>query len=110
MLKRIGPDTYQCRAPGACRESFSRPHYEEFELSIKLSKEHRRDLIAAIKAYFLEQHDEEIGDLRAGLLLDFFIEKLGPPVYNQAIKDAQAYFQQKVEDLDGACYQPEKER
>ena len=79
-------------------------------MKIKLSKERRKELIAAIKAYFLELHDEEIGDLKAGLLLDFFMEKLGPSVYNQAIKDAQAFFQQKVEDLDGVCFQPEDDR
>lgn len=79
-------------------------------MSIKLSKELRRKLIAAIKSYFLENHDEEIGDLKAGFLLDFFMKKLAPPIYNQAIKDAQAYFQQKVEDLDGACYAPEEQR
>jgi uncharacterized protein (DUF2164 family) len=77
-------------------------------LTIKLSKASRKELIAAIKSYFLENHDEEIGDLKAGFLLDFFIKKLAPPIYNQAIKDAQAYFQQKVEDLDGACYAPEE--
>lgn len=79
-------------------------------MTIKLSKERRKELIAAIKAYFLEHHDEEIGDLKAGLLLDFFLKKLGPSIYNQAVKDAQAYFQQRVEDLDGACYEPEEER
>jgi uncharacterized protein (DUF2164 family) len=67
-------------------------------------------LIAATKAYFLEQHDEEIGDLKAGFLLDFFVDNLGPFVYNQAIKDAQAYFVQKAEDLDGACYESEERR
>ena len=77
-------------------------------MSIKLTKERRKTLIAAIKAYFLEQHDEEIGDLKAGFLLDFFVTKLGPSVYNQAIRDAQAYFLQKVEDLDGACYEPQE--
>jgi len=77
-------------------------------MNIELSKERRKELIRSIKAYFLEQHDEEIGDLKAGLLLDFFIEVLGPGIYNQAVKDAQAYFQQKVEDLDGVCFQAEK--
>ena len=79
-------------------------------MNIKLSKERRQELIGSIKGYFLEQHDEEIGDLKAGLLLDFFLELTGPSVYNQAVKDAQAYFQQKVEDLDGVCYLPEKRR
>ena len=79
-------------------------------MTIKLSKDRRKELISAIKSYLLENHDEEIGDLKAGFLLDFFIKKLAPPIYNQAIKDAQAYFQQKVEDLDGACYAPEERR
>jgi uncharacterized protein (DUF2164 family) len=79
-------------------------------LSIKLSKERRKDLVSAIKSYFLENHDEEIGNLKASFLLDFFMKKLGPSIYNQAIKDAQAYFQQKVEDLDGACYELEERR
>ena len=77
-------------------------------MTIKLSKARRKELIAAVKSYFLENHDEEIGDMKAGFLLDFFMKKLAPPIYNQAIKDAQAYFQQKVEDLDGACYAPDE--
>jgi uncharacterized protein (DUF2164 family) len=79
-------------------------------MSIELSKERRRELIRSIKGYFLEQHDQEIGDLKAGLLLDFFLGLTGPSIYNQAIKDAQAYFQQKVEDLDGVCFRMEKDR
>jgi len=78
-------------------------------MNIELSKDRRQELIRSIKSYFLEQHDEEIGDLKAGLLLDFFLDLIGPSVYNQAVKDAQAYFQQKVEDLDGVCFQPEKD-
>ena len=42
-------------------------------MNIKLSKERRQELIGSIKGYFLEHHDEEIGDLKAGLLLDFFL-------------------------------------
>lgn len=79
-------------------------------MNIELSKKRRQELIRSIKGYFLEQHDEQIGDLKAGLLLDFFLELTGPSIYNQAIKDAQAYFQQKVEDLDGVCFRMEKDR
>ena len=79
-------------------------------MEIKLSKERRRELVRSIKGHFLEQYDEQIGDLKAGILLDFFLGLTGPSVYNQAIRDAQAYFQQKVEDLDGVCFQMEKNR
>jgi uncharacterized protein (DUF2164 family) len=40
----------------------------------------------------------------AGLLLNFFLEEIGPAIYNQAIRDAQARIQQRVSDLDGELY------
>ena len=51
--------------------------------------------------------EEEIGDLKTGLLLDYILKEVGPTIYNQAITDAQAYFQEKAVDLDGACYEAE---
>jgi len=51
--------------------------------------------------------EDEIGDLKGALLLDFFLKELGPFIYNQAIKDAQASMQDRVNDLDATCYQPE---
>ena len=76
-------------------------------MTIKLSKETRDQAVASIKRYFDEKLDDDIGDLKAGLLLDYILEEIGPCVYNQAIVDAQAYFQDKLTDLDGACYEPE---
>ena len=35
------------------------------------------------------------------------LKEIGPAVYNQAIADAQKYFQGRVEDLEGVCHQPE---
>ena len=79
----------------------------EGNVGTSLSKETRQRAIRSIKQYFVENMDEEVGDLKAGLLLDFFLEEIGPCVYNRAITDAQAYFQDKTADLDGSCYQPE---
>jgi uncharacterized protein (DUF2164 family) len=50
---------------------------------------------------------EPIGDLPAGLLLNFFLEEIGPAIYNGAIRDAQARKQQRVADLDGELYADE---
>ena len=47
------------------------------------------------------------GDLKTKLLLDFCVQEVGAVVYNQAIVDAQAYFQARVGDLDGVCHQHE---
>jgi uncharacterized protein (DUF2164 family) len=51
--------------------------------------------------------DMEIGDLKATLLLEYFVKEIGPSIYNQAILDAQAVMADKVNDLDSSCYQPE---
>ena len=76
-------------------------------MTISLSKETKKQTIKSIKRYFMEHFEEEIGDLKADLHLDFFLREIGPTIYNQAVSDAQAYFQGKVTDLDGSCYEPE---
>ena len=76
-------------------------------MAINLSDETRKRLIPSIKRYVAENMDEEIGDLGAGLLLDFFATELGPSVYNAAIADAQARMGACVGDLEGTCYEPE---
>jgi len=48
---------------------------------------------------------EPIGELPAGLLLNFFVEEVGPAIYNQAVADAQSRMQQRVADLDGELYE-----
>lgn len=66
---------------------------------IKLPPEVRKRVVRAVKGYFLSEREEELGDLAAGLLVDFFVDQLGPAVYNQAIADAQKFMGEKVEDL-----------
>lgn len=76
-------------------------------MSIELSKQARADAIASIQRYFEENLPEPIGDLPAGLLLNFFLEEVGPAIYNQAIGDAQVRMQQRVSDLSGELYAEE---
>lgn len=68
---------------------------------IKISKE-QRDLMASfIKEYFQKERDESLGDLGASIVLDFFLEKLAPIVYNQGVKDSYEYLNDKLEDMLG---------
>ena len=76
-------------------------------MAITLKDETRRDLLASIKRYVAENLDQDIGDLKAGLLLDYVLEEIAPSVYNQAIQDAQRYFQDRVSDLEGVCFERE---
>ena len=50
---------------------------------------------------------EPIGNMAAGLLLNYFVEEVGPAIYNQAIADAQARIQQRLSDIEDELYAPE---
>ena len=76
-------------------------------MAIKLERNAEQRALALIKRYFTENMDDEVGDLKAKLLLDFFLGEIGPIVYNSEIADAQAYFQGQVADLEGSCYEAE---
>lgn len=76
-------------------------------MAIRLAKKTEEKLIASIKRYFEENMEDEVGDLKASLLLEFCVREIGPSIYNQAIADAQAFMQNRVSDLDGSCYEPE---
>jgi uncharacterized protein (DUF2164 family) len=76
-------------------------------MTAELSKQVRADAITSIQHYFRENMPESIGDLAAGLLLDFFLEEIGSVVYNQAIADAQKRLQQRVLDLNSELYADE---
>lgn len=76
-------------------------------MTIEISEETRKRLLESIKQYFLENVDEEIGDLKAMLFLEFCLKEIGPSIYNRAISDAQTYMRDKIADMDGSCYEPE---
>lgn len=76
-------------------------------MTIELQKEKHDRLILSCKQYVAEHLDQDIGDLKASLLLDFILKEIGPVIYNGAIADAQARMQEMVAELDGTCYEPE---
>ncbi len=65
----------------------------------KLTKEQREDMILAIKAYFLEEREEELGDLASNMMLNFIIEELAPEFYNKGVYDSYKYMSDRVEDV-----------
>ncbi len=56
-------------------------------------------MVKAIIAYFKKERDEEIGQLAAGMVLDFVIDKLAPQFYNQGVLDSCAYMNERIEDM-----------
>jgi len=76
-------------------------------MTIEIPPQVRAQAIASIQRYFQENMSEPIGHLPAGLLLNFFIEEIGPVLYNRAIADAQTRMQQRVSDLNGELFADE---
>lgn len=76
-------------------------------MNIELAKQTRTAAVASIQRYFEENLSEPIGDLPAGLLLNFFLEEIGPVIYNRAIADAQTRLLQRVGDLSGELFADE---
>jgi uncharacterized protein (DUF2164 family) len=59
----------------------------------------------ALRTYFEEKLELELGHLDAELLLEFVVKTVGPSIYNRAIKDAQDFLQDKLLDLEAQLYE-----
>lgn len=77
-------------------------------MAIELKREDKDAVLPSIKKFMLEEFETEIGDLRAGFILDYFLAEIGPFVYNKAIGDAEAFFAEKTADLPVSCYEEEQ--
>lgn len=56
-------------------------------------------MISEIKNYYSNERDEVIGELAAGMLLDFFMDRLAPEIYNQGVYDSHKSIAEAAEDL-----------
>ena len=74
-------------------------------MSIELEDNRRRQLLGDIQAFFEARLDDEIGELKAQLVLDFFMNAIAPEVYNQAVGDAQTWMQERLQYIDGELRQ-----
>jgi len=69
-------------------------------MTIEISKEASKEAITSIERYFRENMDEPISGLAADGLLAFFLEEIGPLVYNKAVADVQECLQARVMEVD----------
>ena len=53
------------------------------------------------------ERDERIGNIAAGALLGFFLEEIGPSVYNQAVAQVQERLMQRIGELDIEVHEDE---
>ena len=76
-------------------------------MAIELTNATRQTAIASIQRYFQQHMDEPIGNITAGALLGFFLEEIGPLVYNQAVADVQQRLQARIQEIDLEVYADE---
>jgi len=77
-------------------------------MRVKLSEEARERLVWALRGFFRDELGLDVSEFQADRLIGFLVRELGAPVYNQAIQDARAFLQQKLDDLEGEFYEPER--
>lgn len=75
--------------------------------SITLPADARRQAVAALQAHVADDWDVDVGELKAGLLLDFVLAEIAPTIYNQAIADARTFFEERTGDLAAVCHHEE---
>ena len=76
-------------------------------MTIEISKDARKEAIASIERYFQENMEERIGNIAAGALLGFFLEEIGPLVYNQAVTEVQERLQSRISEIDIEIHEDE---
>ena len=76
--------------------------------NIEFSKDDKDAIVGKIQQYFSQELDQELAQFDAEFLLDFFSEQIGGLYYNQALQDAQAVLENKIESITDAFYELEK--
>jgi uncharacterized protein (DUF2164 family) len=69
-------------------------------MKLDMTPERRQATISAIRKFFLEEREEEIGIIAADKVLDFFIGTLGTEIYNMALQDVKSWFTRILENLE----------
>jgi uncharacterized protein (DUF2164 family) len=75
-------------------------------MAIELTQHETDEAIHSLKKYIASDFGEELGDLRAKLLLDYILKEIGPLAYNLGVRHAEEFFRKRIEDLPATCFEP----
>lgn len=76
-------------------------------MAIELPRQARAEALSSLERYLDENFEERIGNMRAGALLNFFLEEIGPSIYNQAVADVQERLAARIQELDIEIHEDE---
>jgi len=65
-----------------------------------MTKEKRDKLVQAIMTYFKNERDLDMGIIAAEDTLDFFLDALGPEIYNKAVQDSKNTIKQSFDNME----------
>ncbi|MDR7317850.1 DUF2164 domain-containing protein [Brevibacillus nitrificans] len=74
----------------------------------KMSREQKEYLVHQVQRFFHEQRGEELGNLEAEEMIEFFLKQLGPIFYNLGVQDARKLLQERFASLEDELYVLEK--
>jgi uncharacterized protein (DUF2164 family) len=66
----------------------------------KLTAEQRIEAQNDLIYFFESERDEKIGVIAAGQMLDFFLEHVGPKIYNRGIEDAKKALEERLSEFN----------
>ena len=66
---------------------------------IPLSKTQKEAAIAGLRHYLSENHEIDLSNLQADMLLDHITAHIAPAFYNKALADAIAFMTEKADDM-----------
>lgn len=74
-------------------------------MALELTPQDFEQIIPSLQKYFREEFEQELSEMKARFLLEYFQKEIAPFAYNKGVKDAEQYFRTKTEDLTGICYE-----
>jgi len=71
---------------------------------LKLPKEDKDLLIDELQGHLEMEHDMTLGRLATEQLVEFMLQQLSAPIYNQAVEDARAVLMERMATLEDDLY------
>ncbi len=68
--------------------------------ALELDRDRKKSLIDGLIAYIDDEWDQEIGLLKAELLLDFLTDHMGKELYNRGVEDSRQFLMKRMEDTE----------
>lgn len=68
----------------------------------------KQRIVGTIQRHLAEELGYEIGRFDAEFLFDLVVREAGAPLYNQALRDAQAVLAARIDDVQDAILQLER--